>query len=291
MLPHLFISLLSLQAVVQAPPGNPDALDKQLAELRKAKNWTAVADAVEALPPQQRARFDWMWVDALERSERWARLLEVCDEMAARTKTGNDYFLTHSRGRALSGLGRHADAMAWFRERGKQGDIMASIEASNEAQALSDWKALLEIAEALIEKFPTNVTYLGLKGQALAHQGRFEEAESALYEAVHLNPKGAMNWADLACCYNEHGKYQEAYSAADQALALTPLLMEGFCNRGRASFGLKRYKEGRDDYAAALALKPKDPRIVENLKLNISMADKFLAHKDAKGSKRSAGKS
>jgi len=283
--------ILSLPAVVQILQETPEALDKRLSELRKARNWNGLADAVEALPPQHRTRLGYQWLEALDHSERWSRLLEVCDALATPGKGGPNPFICHYRGRALSQLGRHAEALAWFLEFGKKGDISAYIEASNEAQFLADWKSLLEIAEVLVDKYPTSWTYLGLKGQALASLGRFEEAESALNEAVHLNPKGAMNWADLACCYNEHGKYQEAFDAAEKALAITPLLLEGLCNRGRASFGLKHYKEGRDDYAAALALNPKDPKVVENLKLNISMADRFLAHKAAKPAKRVSGKS
>ncbi|MBK8794592.1 MAG: tetratricopeptide repeat protein [Holophaga sp.] len=265
-------------------------MDKRINELRKAKNWAAVADELEALPQKQRLERSYFWLESLERSGRWARLLEVCEVTVLLGKPGSNPFLTHFKGKALSELGRHAEALAWFCEGGKKGDITAYLEASNEAQALSDWKTLLEIAEVLVDRYPTSGAYLGLKGQALAKLGRYDDAELALNESVHLVPKGAMNWADLACCYNEHGKYQEAYDAAAQAVALDPRLMEGLCNRGRACFGLKRYKEGRDDYATALALNPQDAAIVRNLKLNISMADKFLAHRETKASKRPSGK-
>ena len=96
----------------------------------------------------------------------------------------------------------------------------------------------------------------------------------------------AMTWADLSCCYNEEARYQEALDAGAKAIALDAKLMEGWCNRGRAYMGLKQYKEGRDDYAAALALGPPDPVLVANLKANIDMADKYLAYKTTKSPRK-----
>jgi len=186
------------------------------------------------------------------------------------------------KGVALSRLGRHREALDWYRDAGMGGDITAWMEAADAASALADWKALLECAEALVDRYPTNGTYLGLRGEALAKLERYAEAEPALNEAVHLTPKRAMSWADLACCLNERAAYTEAFEAADRAVALDPRLLEGWCNRGRACVGLKKYKQGRDDYAAALALGPRDPALVRNLRMNIEMADKYLAYRAPK---------
>jgi len=284
MLAPLLPVLLCLQPA--PPPPAAPSLDARIQALSTARNYGALADLLETLPPEARAERAYQRLEALYRAARWARLLEVCEE-SARTKSVPAAQLVRFKGDALSRLGRHAESLAWFREAGRAGDIMSWMQAADEASALGDWKSLLECAEALVDRYPTNGTYLGIRGEALAKLGRFKEAEPALDEAVHLTPKRAMSWADLACCLNERAAYTEAFEAADRAVTLDPRLMEGWCNRGRACMGLQRYKQGRDDYAAALALGPRDPVLVRNLKMNIEMADKYLAYRAPAAARRS----
>jgi tetratricopeptide (TPR) repeat protein len=276
--------LLCLQPAPQGPVDRA-SIQARLRTLAAAKDWAATADLIESLPAQARAEFDFAWLESLLKASRWERLLAVAEEMARTGQGPSRSFLVRFKGIALSRLGRHQEALDWYREAGRGGDITAWMEAADEATACPDWKALLECAEALVDRYPTNGTYLGLRGEALAKLGRYAEAETALDEAVHLAPKRAMSWADLACCLNERAAYAEAFEAAGKAVALDPRLMEGWSNRGRACMGLKRYKEGRDDYAAALALGPRDPALVRNLRMNIEMADAYLAYRAPKAAK------
>jgi tetratricopeptide (TPR) repeat protein len=277
-----FALLLPAQTQSAAHP----ALTSQIEALAKAGNWNAIADLFETLAPAERVTCLWQGLQAMERSRRWAQVLKVCTEPLP----GSVVIPSHFKGRALSELGRHAEALAWDMDAGKRGDMSAYLAAANEASALSDWKAYQACAEAMSERYPTKAEYIGMRGEALARQARYLEAEESLNEAIHLDPKRAMSWADLACCFNEQARYPEAFQAGEHAVALDPRLLEGLCNRGRACIGLKRYQEGRDDYAAALALGPSDPALVANLKLNISMADKFLAYQAAKAGKRAGAK-
>lgn len=272
-----------------SPGPKPSALDLKVEALGKAKDWAALADLFEGQPQDVRCARAYAWLEALEKSGRWERLLSAAKEVGLRTK-GTEYLVVHCTGKALTQLGRKREALGAYLDWAAKGNVAGYLEASCLATELEDWKALLACAEGLLDKYPTSAPYLGMKGQALAKLGRFGEAEDSLNEAVHLAPKSAMCWADLACCYNEDTRYKEAYDAANQALALAPGLLEGLCNRGRACIGLKRYKEGRDDYAAALALKPADPVLAANLKVNIDMADKYLAYLDARGRKKRPAK-
>jgi len=283
-------TLLMLLALQPAVSYQQPIEDQRIEAFRLAKNWEGLVDYMESLTPKQRINRVYAWQEGLEKSRRWARLLEVCEDEARRNKGVADPLLTHCKGRALSELGRHSEALVWFWNAGKRGETAGYLEALHEAVALADWKALQGVAEALVEKFPTNGVYLGVLGEALAKQGRFQEAEAPLNEAVHLTPKRAMSWADLACCYNERAENARAHEAASQAVLQDPRLMEGWSNRGRACMGLKRYKEGREDYAAALALGPKDPAVVENLARNIAEADRYLAYLRALPAKRPAKK-
>jgi tetratricopeptide (TPR) repeat protein len=282
-LPALIL-LLSHQDAPPVPMISPQDLDRQLDALSKAKDWKGMADLFEGMTPGQRGDRLYNWAVTLERAGRWERLLAVSSGPAP------NRLPPHFKGRALSELGRHREALVWFQEAGKRGDVSGYLEGCNEALVLADWKAYQAIADVLIDKYPTNGAYLGMRGEALAKQGRFAEAEVSLTEAVALTPKRAMSWADLACCRNERARYGEAHEAANQAVTLDPKLLEGLCNRGRAAIGLKRYREGRDDYAAALALNPKDPVLVRNLKANVSMADKYLSYQASKPGKGKVAK-
>ena len=91
----------------------------------------------------------------------------------------------------------------------------------------------------------------------------------------------AQRWEGLlACCRVERQAYPEAVEAADRALALEPKHMEALYNRGRARFGLKQYREGREDLASALATGQADASMAQDLRQNIAMADRYLAYRE-----------
>ena len=280
MIPTLAIVLgLGLQANPAVPPQSGTTLDKRLAEMQKAKDWGGLADTLEALAPAERKAHSYELLDALKRSARWPRLLEFSDLLlAGHPGAGERPMLRLFRGRALSELGRHREALACYLEPGDRWDLGCTLEACFEASSLGDWKTLLELGNELVTHYPTSGEFLATKGEALAKLGRYAEAEPTLQEAVALAPGRAMAWADLACCLNEREEYQEAFQAASKARALDPRLVEAACNRGRACLGLKRYKEARADLATALALGPKDPALVKNLKVEIAAADAYLAY-------------
>jgi len=264
----------------QGSADSASSIDKRLSELLKAKDWGSIADLMETLTAKERERRGDTWILALNKAGRWERLVQACDEVLPQIEAsaGPRFGVERAmRAQALSRLNRHEEALDAHRTNGGLGSLAGYRNACVEARLLGNWKALQECAEAVLAKEPTNGECLAMKGESLARQARYPEAEPVLLEASHLVPGRAMTWADLACCLNERGAYQEALRAADQALQIDPRLMEGLCNHGRACFGLKRYRDGRKDFAAALALGPADPALVQNLKLNVKMADRYLA--------------
>lgn len=283
-LPCLVLLLPCLPAA-ELPGGANTLLDRQLGDLVKAKDHPGVIRLLEGLPARERGRHAFQWLNALRRTEQWERLRGECVVALGDNAGRPGLLLTMAsflQGEALSRLGRHREALELYLRVGQGGDPNGHLLACHEATMLGDWKAQETAAGALVAKAPGNGEYQGLLGMAVAKQGRFAEAEVSLLESVRLRPEGAMAWADLACCRNERGAYAEAFEAATRALAAEPRLLEGLCNRGRACMGLTRYREGRDDYAAALALQPADPILVRNLKANITMADQYLAYRKPK---------
>ena len=237
--------------------------------LYKAGDWPGLADWFETVPPATRGAFYEMWIQALNRSQRWERLLVVCDALQPQleAKSGprlGTYRLY--RAQALSQLGRHAEAAAAHAENGRLGHPDGFANACAEARLAQDWGALHDCADALLGRRPGDALALAWKGEALARVGSLAEAEPVLREAVAKDPKIAYAWNNLGRCLNEKKAWAEASEALDRALALEPGQLEALFNRGRARFELKRYRESRDDFKAALALRPDDPVIAENLR-------------------------
>ncbi|MBP1771560.1 MAG: Tetratricopeptide 2 [Holophagaceae bacterium] len=245
------------------------ALPPPAEALRQAKDWAGLADWFEAQTPAVRGRHFETWLQALQKSQRWGRLVEICDalqpqlEATSGPRLGSYRFY---RARSLSGLGRHAEAAAAHAENGRLGDPDGFSNACTEARLGMAWPALLAYAEALLIQRPENGLGLAWKGEALARLERFSEAEPVLKAALAKDPTIAYAWNNLGRCLNERKAWGEAAAALDQALALDPGQLEALFNRGRARFELKQYVGSRDDFRAALALEPDNLVLAENLR-------------------------
>lgn len=267
------VSILGAQDALDL--GDPVSL--RIASLQKIKDWAGLADYLETLTPAQRGKQLFTWMEALNRSRRWERLLEVCNACIPQleAKTGPKLGLPRLlRAQALSQLQRHSEARIAHAENGALGYPDGFENACAEARLEGNWEALATHAQALAASKPG--LGFSLRGEALCKLLRFKEAEPILEQAVALEGHTAMAWADLACCRVERKAYPEAVTAADRSLGMEPANIEALCNRGRARFGLQQYQDGRNDLAAALALGKADPALRENLQLNIGLADRFL---------------
>lgn len=245
--------------------GMPSAMDA----LIKAKNWGGLADWFETVPPTVRGKYYEWWIQALNRSQRWERLITVCEAVQPQLEAKSGPRLATYRlyrAQALSQLGRHAEAASAHAENGRLGYPDGFPNACTEARLAMDWNALLAYATELLARTPDQALGLAWKGEALARLDRFPEAEPILREAIAKDPKIAYAWNNLGRCLNEKKAWAEASEALDRALALEPNQLEALFNRGRCRFELKRYQESRDDFRAALALRPADPVITENLR-------------------------
>lgn len=277
----LFLGPLGAQEIAIQQVTEPFAPLRTKADaLKHAKDWEGLADLMERQDPKTRGQFLFTWLEALSKAGRTDRALEICNaalpQLKAAKQTPEANAVQYVRSKLLSGAGRHEEALASFLELADQGDLAALSLACNEAVALGAWGDLMDLGSRVAQHNPG----LGksLRGDALAKLLRFPEAEALLEEAVKLPGHTAMAWSNLACCRVERKAYTEAVAAADQALALEPGLLEALYNRGRARFGLQQYAEGRADLAAALATGKADAALTENLKTNIALADRYLAH-------------
>lgn len=269
MLAILFLQAPAPPAQVQAQVTADQFMPPQMDTFIKAKNWAGLANWFETVPPSVRGKhYEW-WIQSLNRSQRWGRLVEVCEALQPliETQTGprlGTYRLY--RAQALSQLGRHAEAATAHAENGRLGYPDGLPNACSEARLAEDWGGLLAFSDELLAKNHEDAYGAAWKGEALARLNRLAEAEPLLLAAVAKDPKIASAWNNLGRCLNEKQAWADACQALDKALALEPNQVEALFNRGRCLFELKRYKESRDDFRSALALRPGDPVLTENLR-------------------------
>ncbi len=120
------------------------------------------------------------------------------------------------------------------------------------------------------------------KGQALADQGRYDQAIDTLYAAIKARPADAQAWRELGVAYYEKGDLIKAEDALKQSQAIAP--------HARTSLYIGLICEKQDDYAkaidayrAALSLKPSsrvghlirshiDMLVAEKMKQDVSTA-------------------
>jgi tetratricopeptide (TPR) repeat protein len=270
------LAILLLQAPAPPPQVHAQMADITVGEARparleallKARDWPALADWFDTVPPQTRgAHYEW-WLQSLKLCQRWARLLVVCEALQPQleAKSGprlGTYRLY--RAQALTALGRHSEAALAHAENGRLGLPDGFPNACAEARFAQDWAALLGFAEEWLGKQPDLALGLAWRGEALSRLERHTEAEPVLRAALAKDPKIAYAWNNLGRSLNERKAWAEAAEALDRALELDPGQMEALFNRGRARFELRRYRDSRDDFRAALALKPDDPVLTTNL--------------------------
>ncbi len=260
----LLISLPCLISPAQEPV--PTAIQR-MAELQKAGKWAELADAFEALPPKERGKYLGVWLEALQRSERWPRMVEVCEAVEGQLAGKPAYAeLLKRKVAALIKLERLLEAARCCERIGDAGESYYYVQALDLARQANEWAAMEAIATKLLVGRPKDPIGLAVKGEALARMERFTEAEPFLHDAVVANPKDPWVLVNLACCLNERKAWTEALAACDRALALDPKVVPARINRGRACFQLARYQEAKDDYEAALADLPGNPMLQENLR-------------------------
>ncbi len=256
---------------MQASPAQVQHLEvasKQIVAMEKAQQWTALADYFETLSPRERGGLLGTWLNALQRAERWNRLLEVCDAVIPQkeAKTGPQLSIVRmERAQALSALNKHAEAEAAHEQNGKLGDPNGFINACVEARNARDWPGLERCSTELLSAKPNDHQALAWKGEAFARQERFEEAEPLLRAALQGDPKQAQAWNNLGRCLNAKHAWAEAVEALNKAISIDPNEWEAHYNRGLAQFQLGHFEDNLKDLKIASVANPGDPQISKDL--------------------------
>jgi len=104
-------------------------------------------------------------------------------------------------------------------------------------------------------------------GDALWMRGARQEAISQLQEAVRLAGEDATAWIRLAEMQLLAGEVHSARQSAEQALDVNPKLAAGWAIRGRVMRALGRTPQALADYHRALGYTPNDRQILREVAL------------------------
>ena len=94
------------------------------------------------------------------------------------------------------------------------------------------------------------------RARALIVQGKYPEALSELNAAVALNPDSEPAYGWRGYVFNRMGRYTEAIPDFDKALSIRPTSARVLTNRGNAYYGLKDNGRGLADLNAATEIDP-----------------------------------
>jgi Flp pilus assembly protein TadD len=130
----------------------------------------------------------------------------------------------------------------------------------------ADTQQTIVSALSLLTRFdPDDATYHDNLGDALLYLERYDEAEAAYRDAVHLDPVNAIYHNDLGIALSWLGRYDEVETACREAVRLDPGDAIYRNNLGGALSWLSRFDEAEAAYREALRLDPSDADFYEGL--------------------------
>jgi tetratricopeptide (TPR) repeat protein len=144
-----------------------------------------------------------------------------------------------TRGKALRGQGKHAEALA-----------LVERAAELDPNSNSAW-------------FNVGITRY--------HLGRYEQALTAYDRAISLNRNDTSAWNGKGYVLWRLDRYNEALTASEQALALDPKFTDSWDGKGSALHGLQRYNEALAAYEQATTLDPKDANAWKNMAITLRL--------------------
>lgn len=167
---------------------------------------------------------------ALNRMERYAEALAICEEAWVRTPPY--HWLAMCRGRALQGLGRLQEALA-------------------------DFDRAIELEPAIPEHH--------LSRALLCHEcGDLREAVTSYSAYLGLRPGDPEALANRGSALHDLGDREAALADLDRAIELSPTLIAALANRAALLVDLGKVAEAKADIGRALELDPGNDLLLQN---------------------------
>jgi tetratricopeptide (TPR) repeat protein len=95
---------------------------------------------------------------------------------------------------------------------------------------------------------------------ALLQHGNYEKAAAAFEQALRRRSSDARAWLGFGLAKQHLGQMEEASAAFQQAVGLSPSSGQAWCELGRVDLERKRYREAAGSFERAVRLQPQDAR-------------------------------
>ncbi|KAG0046111.1 hypothetical protein BGZ83_008706 [Gryganskiella cystojenkinii] len=110
-----------------------------------------------------------------------------------------------------------------------------------------------------------NAEELKVAGNRKVNEKEYAEAIRLYGEAITLNPKNAVYYANRAAAYSQMGDHQNAIADSLKAAEVDPSYSKAYSRLGHAYFSVGKYNEAVTAYEKGLALEPNNATMKSSL--------------------------
>ncbi|KAG0347566.1 hypothetical protein BG004_007470 [Podila humilis] len=110
-----------------------------------------------------------------------------------------------------------------------------------------------------------NAEELKVAGNRKVNEKDYAEAIRLYGEAITLNPKNAVYYANRAAAYSQMGDHQNAINDSLKAAEVDPSYSKAYSRLGHAYFSVGKYKDAVSAYEKGLALEPNNATMKSSL--------------------------
>ncbi len=147
------------------------------------------------------------------------------------------------------------------------------------------FEKVIQQGEALLEKYPNDITLMKILSASNISLGRFDLAIQYYKKAIKLNPTDAEAYNNIGVAYKEKGDFSEAIKNYQKAINHNPSYAEAYLNLGTVLQEQKNHKAAIKIYQRAIELTPKNPKLHNNLgasyKEENNFSDAISSYQDA----------
>jgi tetratricopeptide (TPR) repeat protein len=161
-------------------------------------------------------------------------------------------------GSALTGLQRHAEALASFDKAIALKADLADAHGNRAAAliALKQYEQALASCDRAMALKPDYAEAHNNRAHALNALKRHEEAVASCDRAIALRSNYPEALNNRGNALNALGRHTDAIASYDKAIAFAPKYAEAYNNRGNALYHLGRAEEAASSYELAIAVRP-----------------------------------
>ncbi|MCK4795997.1 MAG: tetratricopeptide repeat protein [Spirochaetes bacterium] len=131
------------------------------------------------------------------------------------------------------------------------------------------------MAYAISETYTQDAEKWFDEGNILFNSGRYEEALTAYYEVVTIDPQNVKAWNNVGITLSKLGRYEEALTVYYEVVTIDPQNVKAWNNVGITLSKLGRYEEALTVYYEAVTIDPQNAKAWNNVGITLSKLGRY----------------